>query len=283
MIYVFLALIFFPYDVWGDNFLFPSFNELPIEIESSSGIEWLRSEKRYQVRGSAVAKQGDMMIHADSFDVFYDDSVSASADVPSLRILRLEAFGDLRIQSASGRAYATTGVYDVVSGRLILSGDNVRIYSRHVVLHASETFTYWRDSLIGVAEGFARIERLDASRGVLQGDTLVGRFERDALGVLALEEVEAYGDVLVSDDRQQVSGAYGYYDVPAGVAEILGDVEIFHGEQYLRGEHAHFDFHRGVSRLISDELSDSAGERVRGVIDLEDAEFLPREDHSGDK
>ncbi|MBC6497499.1 MAG: hypothetical protein GDA54_04180 [Alphaproteobacteria bacterium GM7ARS4] len=250
---------------------FPSLSgDEEVVIRARHGIEWRRDERRYIARGDASVRQGDKAIYADMLTLIYrEESDTMEGGMGSIK--RLEAEGHVRIETASERAMADKGTYDVMEGKIMLTGESVSIHSGALTMHAKNHFTYWRELALGVAEGDASVQKGDA---MLQGDVLVAEFLQEGDRATGISMIEAYGNVRVSDAAQHVRGKQGTYHVERGLADIMGDVEIVYGRHTLRGEHAQFDFDKGVSRLVAGAPADDDTlmwkKRARAVIQLDD-------------
>ncbi len=104
-----------------------------------------------------------------------------------------------------------------------------------------------------------------------RGDAIVvgedGRLRADILtahivqgGAEGFDQIDAFGNVLVSTGAEIARGDEGVYNPTTGIATLCGNVRITRGKNQLNGACAEINLKTGNSRLIGD------GRRVKGLI-----------------
>lgn len=105
---------------------FGSGSDEPIEINAEQGIEWQQENLVFLARGKAVAKRGEVRVHADILRAYYREKEGGGTD-----IWRLDAKGNVRITSPGEIATGEEAVYDVDNSTLVLKGGRqVRLKTR---------------------------------------------------------------------------------------------------------------------------------------------------------
>jgi len=109
-------------------------SDAPIEIEADDGIEWRQADKVYVARGNVKVVRGEMTLYADSVTAHYRDAKDTGKPKDpkaqesafgggGTEIWKLEAVGNMRIETQTDRATGQRGVYNVDLGVLTMSGD----------------------------------------------------------------------------------------------------------------------------------------------------------------
>ena len=230
----------------------------PVEIYADDGIEWQRNEKHYIARRNARAIQGDVSVHADQLTARYREPESGGIEV-----WRLEAAGNVRINSPSETAYGDEGVYDLDKSVLVLTGDSVRFETAEDRITAQDSLEYWEKRQLAVARGDAVATRGNRR---LRADVLTARLVRQPDGTTKIDQIDAVGSVHISTPADIVSGDRGVYDVPSGIATLHGSVRITRGEHQLNGEYAEVNLNTGVSRLFSAAPGEKRSRQVSGLL-----------------
>jgi lipopolysaccharide export system protein LptA len=233
-------------------------SDQPIEITAENGIEWRRKEKVYIASGKARAARGEIELFGDLLSAFYRDGTDGSTEV-----YRVEAHGNVRIQSPNEAVYGDDGYYDVDRGVVALTGDALRLETGDDRITANESLEYWEAKRLAVARGDAVASRGDKE---LSADLLVGHFREDDDGRLVLKQVDAQGRVRISTPTEFVTSESGVYHVDEEVAELIGAVKITRGEAQLNGEYAELNLATGVSRLLAAPPGGQADTRVHGLL-----------------
>ena len=214
----------------------------PIQIDADQGIEWQQDRQAYIARGNAVARQGDVAVQADTLTAWY-----RKGETGGTQIWRIDADGNVRIASPQQTAYGTKGVYDMVKGVLVLTGQP-RLVTPTVRITARDSLEFWEKKSMAVARGNAIAVREDKR---LRADVLTALFEQGKDGKTRLDRVEAFDNVVISSPTEIVRGQRGVYDVDSGIAVLRGSVKITRGQDQLNGAVAEVNMNTGISRLLS--------------------------------
>lgn len=244
----------------------------PLEITAEEGIEWQRDEQLYLARGNAVAKRDDLTVRADVLAAHY-----RRMDDGKERIVRVEAIGNLRVETPNETVTGDRAIYYVDERVLRITGDDLRLQTQEEEVTASESLEYFERAEGGplaVARGDAVLRRLAEGEQV-EGDVISARFAPDGgPSRTTLQQVEAEGHVRVIGDNIFASGERGVYYVAEQKAVLDGDVKVTRGDNQLNGGRAEIDLRTGISRLLAAE-----GTPVRGLLSRDE---LPADDDQVD-
>jgi lipopolysaccharide export system protein LptA len=225
--------------------------EAPVEISAEDGIEWQRDAKAYVARGNARAVRSGVAVYADTLTAFYRDG----KDGEGQDIFRIDADGSVRIESKSEKAFGDKGVYHVDAAVLVLVGANLRLETQSALITARDTLEYWDLRDLAVARGDAIVV---GTEGKLRADILTAHISQGAKR--DIEQIDAFGNVLVSTATEIARGDEGVYNPKTEIATLCGNVKITQGKNQLNGDCAEVNLKTGNSRLIGD------GRRVKGLI-----------------
>lgn len=289
-----------------------------VEVTASDGIEWRQNEQVVIARGNARAVKDGVTVDADRLLARYRPQpgragTAAAASTPSPaaggatraaspatpgrepglggsnEIWRLEAEGNVRINTQTDTARGDRAVYDVDQAVLVLSGRNLGLTSGQQDISARDSLEYWSQRRMAVARGNALVvDRAENRR--ITADTLVAYFlddpaaapgagpqparaapaaaprvqtpsGRDVPGAGKLDRVEAFGNVEIRTPTEVVRGSRGVYSAATGMARLLGEVRITRGDNQVNGTEAIVNMRTGVARLVS-----APGARVQGLV-----------------
>ncbi len=217
---------------------------LPIAIDANGGIEWNQEENVFIAAGPAKATQGDMVLDADELRAYYRDGASGGSE-----IFRLDAIGNVRITSPGRVATGGRAVYDVDKSVVVLKdGDPVKLISGADIIIAKGQLEFWDKRSLAVARGGAQAARVDKR---IRADVLTAHFTKGDGGKSQVELIEAFDNVRIDTDKEQVFSDRAAYNVPTGLARLTGSVKIERGGNQLQGCSADIDLNTGISRLNS--------------------------------
>jgi lipopolysaccharide export system protein LptA len=141
----------------------------PIEITARNGIEWNREKQQYIARGDARATQNDTTVEADVLTAYYRQGETSRTE-----IFRYQAEGNVRIYTPTHRAVGDHAVFDVDTGVLVLTGNNLKLTTPEEVVTARDALEYWDRRQIAVARGDGLVVTQDGRR--MKGDLLTAHF-----------------------------------------------------------------------------------------------------------
>jgi lipopolysaccharide export system protein LptA len=227
----------------------------PIEIEAESGIEWRRNEKQYIARGNAVAKRGDLTVHADTLTAHYRDKAAGGSE-----IWQIEADGHVRLQQPGRTVTGSHAVYDLDKRVLHVTGGGLGVDTGKEKLTADNSLEYQDGPQIAIARGNATVVQTDRR---VRADTMTGHFQRQAGGKLDLVRLEADGNVEVKTPDTYATSNKGDYDLTKDIMTLSGNVKVTNAGNQFNGEYAEVNVKTGVSRLLG---SASGSGTVKSLI-----------------
>lgn len=275
----------------------------PVEVTSTNGIEWRQAEQVVIATGNAKAVRDGVTLTADRLVARYrnragqangDGAAPAPAAEPggdspasNGEIWRLEAEGNVHIETETDHAQGDRGVYDMDQAVMVLTGRNLRLTTPDDTITARDSLEYWPQKRMAVARGAASVVTSDNRR--IAADTLVGYFLEQAPAATPaaaparaapqggnrgaaqprrapgegskLDRVEVFGNVEIRTEQEVVRGDRGVYSPVTGIARLLGNVRITRGQNQLNGSEAIVDMRSGLARLVS-----APGARVQGLV-----------------
>jgi lipopolysaccharide export system protein LptA len=194
-----------------------------IEIEAEDGIEWIRDAKTYVARGNAKASRGGFEVLADTLTAHY----RVQADGDDQKIFRVDADGNVRIVSASERAFGDKAVYHMDEAVVVLLGKGLRLETTNAVITARDSLEYWQIRQLAVARGDAVIKQ---GENRLKANVLSAHFATNASGSQSVEQIDAFGEVHISTPTEIARGDEGMYILETGIATLCGNVRITRGD-----------------------------------------------------
>ncbi len=235
-------------------------SDLPIEINAEQGIEWQQENLVFLARGKAVAKRGQMRVHADILRAYYREKEGGGTD-----IWRLDAEGNVRITSPGETATGEKAVYNLDNSTLVLKGGRrgVRLKTRQETITASKQLEYWEKKQMAVARGNAQLVRGDRK---IRADVLAAYFHKDKSGKTEIHRVEAFGNVRIDTAKERAYAERGVYNVQSGIATLVGSVKIQRAGNQLTGCSAEINLNTGISRLFGCKGRAGGKKRVQGLI-----------------
>jgi len=230
----------------------------PLEVLAEQGIEWRRDQKLYIARGNAQAKSGTFTVHADTLIAYYRETAEGGSE-----IFRIDALGKVRILSGTQRIEGEHAIYLLDQKVAKITGGRLLYQTKEERVSARDSLEYWQDyqgRTLAVARGDAVAER-PAEKQRFRGDTLTAVIVKDSTGQQSVRQVDGFGNVSVSTQKDYLRGDRGVFFITQQYAVVDGNVRVTQGANQLNGRRAEINFKTGVSRLIS-----GGGERVRGLI-----------------
>lgn len=239
----------------------------PVEVVADNGIEWQQAQRRFIARGNATATRGDVSVRADELYAYYADSAqkkaSAAAGIPggAGNIQRLEAHGAVRIQSPTENATGSDAVYDLTTGKMVLTNKTgrVKLVTQQETVTADDSLEYDVRTQVAVARGKAQLIQ---GKRVLHAAVLTAHL-RTVGNKTELETVEATGGVVITTDKETARGSQGKYNAKTGIATLTGSVTLTRGKNILRGGLATVNMRTGVSTLTG---TSSADGKARAIL-----------------
>ncbi len=233
-------------------------SDAPIQVDADEGIEWEQERQIFTARGNAVAERGNVKVRADVLQAYYRKKPAGGTD-----IWRLDADGNVRINSDSEKAFGEKGIYDVDNAILVLSGSKVGLITADDKITATRQLEWWEKKGMAVARGNALAVRGERR---LSADVLVAHFQKNKSGKNRIWRVEAFDNVHIVTDTVTVTAARAVYNADSSIATLTGSVKITRGENQLNGCSAEVNMETGISKLHGCGQAGSSGQRVRGLL-----------------
>jgi lipopolysaccharide export system protein LptA len=233
-------------------------SDAPIQVDADDGIEWEQDRQIFTARGNAVAERGNVTVRADVLQAYYRKKPAGGTD-----IWRLDADGNVRINSDKEKAFGEKGVYDVDKAILVLSGSKVGLTTADDKITATRQLEWWENKRMAVARGNALAVRGERR---LRADVLVAYFEKNKSGKSRISRVEAFDNVHIVTTTDTVTAARAVYYADSSIATLTGSVKITRGENQLNGCSAEVNMKTGISKLRGCGAAGAGGQRVRGLL-----------------
>jgi lipopolysaccharide export system protein LptA len=256
----------------------------PLEVTATDGIEWRQTEQVVIARGNARAVREGTTLSADRLIARYrprggQPATPTPGESPMSggEIWRLEAEGNVKIDTATDHAEGDRGVYDMDKAVMVLTGRALKLTTPDNVLTSRDSLEYWPQKRMAVARGNAHVTTKEQRD--ITADTLVGYFLEEKPGNQPpaqvanggnrvtpgqgsqLDRVESFGNVEIRTPTEVVRGDRGVYSEVTGMARLLGRVRITRGDNQLNGQEAIVNMRSGLARLVA-----TPGQRVQGLI-----------------
>jgi lipopolysaccharide export system protein LptA len=237
--------------------------DAPIEISADNALEWDRNNRRYLARGHAIAKQKEFQVEADLLTADYSEKPDGGTE-----ITRLTAEGHVVLTNGDARAYGDRAVYQVLDGKAVMTGGDLRAGNAETLLTAKENFEYYATEGRIVANGAPVItqgdSRLTADRitawTAKNADETENERQAQSGGI---DRAEAAGNVVITTPRERATAARAVYTASKNVIELIGNVVLHQGENRLEGGRAEMNTKTKLSRMFG---AQAKGGRVKGVF-----------------
>ena len=242
----------------GLGFIAPN-QKSPIAIEADNGLEWRRKDNVYIARGNAKATSGDMIVMADELRGYYRGGESGG----KFELFKLEAIGQVTIQSGPSRAIADQAFYDLDQSIFVMTGKDMRLASNDMTVTAGERIEFWQAKNLAVARGNAVAKQ---GQNKIQAETLSAHFGQGNNQKLSIERVDASGGVKIQSEQNLGQAQSATYDLSRGIATLKGNVKLTQGPNQLNGEYAEMNLKTGVSKLLGGQDGGTGIKRVRAMV-----------------
>ena len=247
----------------GLGFIAPN-QKSPIAIEADNGLEWRRKDNVYIARGNASAKSGDMSVMADELRSYYRGGEGKSS---AFELYKLEAIGNVQIQSGNNNARADEAFYDLDQSTFVMTGKSMRLTSDNAILTATDRIEFWQDKNLAVARGKALAQQ---GKNRIEADVLSAHFvptaDKAGASNLSIRRVDADGRVKIQSDGNLGLANAATYDLASGIATLKGDVKLTQGPNQLNGEYAEMNTKTGISKLLAGKDNTLGAKRVRAMV-----------------
>jgi lipopolysaccharide export system protein LptA len=283
--------------------LSPSGENLPLQVQADSGIEWQQDAKAYIARGNAVATRGPTQVHADTLIARYRETKAGSGGNAggNTEIYRVEADGHVTMTREGQTIIGDRAVYDLDQALMVVTGKTLKLTTATDLVTARDSLEWYDQKQVAVARGNALASRngktikadiltaymvkakpADAKTPAKSAKALppptgkTSPIAASAPGSGAadskISRVDAQGHVVVTNALDTGRGDYGVYNAESGICTLVDNVVIARGKDVIRGQYGVMDLNKNVSRMLPSAGSPGAGpQRVQGLFIRDDA------------
>ena len=298
-----LLLVGMPANRLAAQLLNPSAENLPLQVQADSGIEWQQDAQAYIARGNAVATRGPTEVHADTLIARYRDakgggnSGNASGNT---EIYRVEADGHVTMTREGQTIIGDRAVYDLDQALMVVTGKTLKLTTATDLVTARDSLEWYDQKQIAVARGNAVAIRngktikadiltaymvktkppdakapTKAAKGLppQTGKTSPTPASAPGAGTAdsKISRVDAQGHVVVTNALDTGRGDYGVYNAESGICTLVDNVVIARGKDVIKGQYGVMDLNKNVSRMLPSSGAPSGSpQRVQGLFIRDD-------------
>jgi lipopolysaccharide export system protein LptA len=142
-------------------------DNLPLQVQADSGIEWQQNNQLYIARGNAVATRGPSEVHADTLIAHYREVKGAPAPAANppdnsggnpggnTEIYRVEAEGHVTMLRDGQTVVGDKAIYDLDQAIMVVTGKGLKLTTATDVVTARDSLEWYEQKQIAVARGNA--------------------------------------------------------------------------------------------------------------------------------
>jgi lipopolysaccharide export system protein LptA len=243
-----------------------------LDVEADNGIEWRQDRSVYIARDNARATRGGATLYGDTLTAHYrpvapdrnrppdPDSLTGSTE-----IYRIEADGNVRLQSETQTVYGDHGDYEMDGATAIFTGKHLKLVTPRDTVTARDSLEWYDNKLIGIARGQAVSVRDDKQ---LTADILIAHVEKPSDAPSRIDRIDAQDHVVVTTPTDVARGASGIYNVDTGIITLARDVTITRGDSVLAGQYGIVNLNTNISRLLNGPPGDLRPGRAPVTLDV---------------
>lgn len=260
-------------------------DDSPIIIEAEDSVVCDETAHKCVATGLAKAQKGTSTVYGDVLTVYFSEGKARD-------ITAMTAEGHVRMETPTEKAFGEHAHYDVALDRVRMTGENLKIVTQKETITANESIEYWNKEgeKKGIAKGNA-IATFPEKEQLVQADTLIAYFkpstEKTEKETLALERVEAEGNVFASGPNGVVTGDRGIYIGQSDMVEVFGDVKVTQGGNVIEGGYALADLKNNKATMYTHPpgvTRTGPHKRISGIIIPKDAKKVKKDEaHSSIK
>lgn len=213
----------------------------PLNLTAES-LVWHRDGNKMVATGNARVIRSGVELRADTLTAHSRKNKTGDGD----QFYRVDAEGNVQIISKNERVFGDRGEYKIDDQNFVLVGNNLRIESNQGLITARDQLEYWEAKQQFVARGEAIIVKDDKR---LRADILLALLGADAKGKQEIQQVNVWGNVLISTASEIVQAGKGVYNVQTGIVRLQENVKITRGKTQLNGNEGEVNLNTGISRL----------------------------------
>ena len=215
-------------------------NELTLlgrsKVVNERGVLTAQEQSKYFYNDNKLEAIGNVVLQSDQKTIYADKLVAFLTDKQPREIKRAEAYGHVRIKTATETANAAVAIYDVNSNTIELFGTK---------------FGYKNGQ--GLVTVFKDKNQLLAKQMTVYLES--GKEQK-------VKYIKALGNVQIITPKGTAKGDRGEYKPNNSMVELWDNVEISQDGNFVRGGHATTDLQTSISRIMGREK----GERISGTF-----------------
>src|SRR3954447_950437 len=277
-----LLLVSMPGNRLAAQLLNPSGENLPLQVQADSGIEWQQDAKAYIARGNAVATRGPTQVHADTLIARYREAKGGGNNGNAggnTEIYRVEADGHVTMTREGQTIIGDRAVYDLDQALMVVTGKTLKLTTATDLVTARDSLEWYDQKQIAVARDNAVASR---NGKTIKADVLtaymvktkpadakasakVAKAPLPAAGKTSpipasapgsgaadskISRVDAQGHVFVTNALDTGRGDYGVYNAESGICTLVDNVVIARGKDVIKGQYGVMDLNKNVSRML---------------------------------
>jgi lipopolysaccharide export system protein LptA len=283
----------------------PSADNLPLEVQADSGIEWQQDQKLYVARGNAVATRGPASVRADTLIAHYREvkgSGTGGNASGNTEIYRVEAEGSVTMTREGQTIVGDRAVYDLDQALMVVTGKALKLSTATDTVTARDSLEWYDQKQVAVARGNAvavrngktikadvltaymvktkpadsktpaRSSKAPMAQSGKPSPTPVAAPAGPPAAESRINRVDAQGHVVVTNAMDTGRGDYGVYNAETGICTLVDNVVIARGKDVIKGQYGVMDLNKNVSRMLPATAGAPAGppQRVQGLFIRDD-------------
>jgi lipopolysaccharide export system protein LptA len=299
-----LLLVSMPGNRLAAQLLNPSGENLPLQVQADSGIEWQQDAQSYIARGNAVATRGPTQVHADTLIARYREAKGGGNNGNAggnTEIYRVEADGHVTMTREGQTIVGDRAVYDLDQALMVVTGKALKLTTATDLVTARDSLEWYDQKQVAVARGNAvairngktiKADILTAymvktkppdgkttpaktAKGLSPPTGKTAPIPASAPGSGAadskISRVDAQGHVVVTNALDTGRGDYGVYNAESGICTLVDNVVIARGKDVIKGQYGVMDLNKNVSRMLpSSGAPGGPPQRVQGLFVRDD-------------
>ncbi len=139
----------------------------PVTVTAVDGVDYEQDTQIATARGNAHATRGTTTVIADQLTAHFRKKAGAptpaskDSDTGSTEVYRLDADGNVTINTPTDIAYGDKAVYDMDQAVLVMTGQHLRMLTPSETITARDRLEYWSNQHLSVARGNALVVAKD--------------------------------------------------------------------------------------------------------------------------
>jgi lipopolysaccharide export system protein LptA len=263
-------------------------DNLPLQVQADSGIEWQQNNQLYIARGNAVATRGPSEVRADTLIAHYREIKGGAGAAPppgntagdaggNTEIYRVEAEGHVTMLREGQTVVGDRAVYDLDQAIMVVTGKGLKLTTATDVVTARDSLEWYDQKQIAVARGNAVAVR---NGKTIKADILTSYMVKtkpaEAKPAEAKSATQAKRPAPAGTGKPPATPAAastgpGSADSKISRVDAQGHVFVTSGLDTGRGDYGVYNADNGICTLIDHVVITRAKDVIKGqygVMDL---------------